>query len=42
MRGHSLMVTVVQFLDDAVCKSGSAKTHGKGINPIILFPVMCK
>ena len=32
----------VQILDEADCISHSTYTLGKGMNPIILSPAMCK
>ena len=32
----------VQILDKVDCISHSANTFGKGMNPVILPPVMCK
>ena len=35
-------VTRFQILDEAICISHHTKTLGKGINPIIFLPTMCK
>ena len=36
------MATRVQILDETDCISHSTNTLGKGMNPIILPPAMCK
>ena len=36
------MATRVQILDETDCISHSSNTPGKGMNPIILHPVMDK
>ena len=43
MLDHKMdMATQVQILDKADCISQSTNSLGKGINPIILPPAMCK